>query len=317
MKLRLSLLLFVALLWPLAVYAADPAPPPEPTPANSLIDLFNACVTADAMLDKASEEETAAKAVLDACSQNRVAAKQLADQAAIAFLVEWNKRHNPPPNPIPPPPPPPPVPIVDHVQVIIVEENANHTPELASMFWAKTTRDFLAAGGHKPFWVDQHVIDPATNKTPANLTVAITAAAGKTLPYFVLTTLDGQKIVYEGAPPKTSDDLIALVKSKTAKKVADDSYRAAYAAALIDSQPLVVLAGATWCEPCRRVAPLIPLLRQQGHFAYVDLDLNRADAQGLGVVSVPTLAVYRRIDGKWQLERYVGEPRIHAFIKGE
>ena len=53
---------------------------------------------------------------------------------------------------------------------------------------------------------------------------------------------------------------------------------------------------ATWCGPCRMVAPIVEELASETSdvtFAKVDVDENPDVAMGLGITSIPTLMLFK------------------------
>lgn len=61
---------------------------------------------------------------------------------------------------------------------------------------------------------------------------------------------------------------------------------------------------ATWCGPCRRQAPVLDELSQEGfQIGKVDVDENPGLAQRYGVMSIPTLILFKK--GQ-EVKRFVG-----------
>jgi len=58
------------------------------------------------------------------------------------------------------------------------------------------------------------------------------------------------------------------------------------------SSPSLVAVTATWCEPCQRDKPKLVEVSQEFPVTVLDFDQQRADADRLGVSSVPTYVVY-------------------------
>ncbi len=84
-------------------------------------------------------------------------------------------------------------------------------------------------------------------------------------------------------------------------------------------QPLVVDFWATWCGPCRMLAPVIAQIavKYEGtvKVGKVDVDENPELAESFNVSSIPTLILFK--DGKPVAQRTGGAPMplIEAFIK--
>ena len=86
---------------------------------------------------------------------------------------------------------------------------------------------------------------------------------------------------------------------------------------LKSEKPVLVDFWATWCGPCMRQAPIVEELAAEGYsVGKVDVDQQPALAQQYGVMSIPTLIVFkngkeeRRLIGltaKSDLIRLLGE----------
>jgi thioredoxin 1 len=84
-----------------------------------------------------------------------------------------------------------------------------------------------------------------------------------------------------------------------------------FAAEVLEAkEPVLVDFWATWCAPCRALAPLIERLAEQyqGRAKVLKLDVDKAPdvAQRYGVQSIPTVILFR--DGKEQARWVGGQP---------
>ncbi|KYC40422.1 thioredoxin [Scytonema hofmannii PCC 7110] len=63
------------------------------------------------------------------------------------------------------------------------------------------------------------------------------------------------------------------------------------------NEPVVCDFTATWCGPCKMIAPLIDKLAEEyedrAKVVKVDLDQNQSLAKRLGIRSIPTVMIYK------------------------
>jgi len=84
--------------------------------------------------------------------------------------------------------------------------------------------------------------------------------------------------------------------------------------------PVVVDFWATWCGPCKRIAPMLSAAATDYGddvvIAKVDVDQNRAIAMKYGIQSIPTLMVFK--SGK-QTGKHVGmlnRAKLDSLVNG-
>jgi len=85
-----------------------------------------------------------------------------------------------------------------------------------------------------------------------------------------------------------------MAASKNVTVVDDASFEAEVLKA---DKPVLVDFGATWCSPCKALAPVVDKLADEtvGKYKIVTVDIDDAPnvAQKYGIRGVPTLAVFR------------------------
>src|ERR1700730_11136198 len=94
----------------------------------------------------------------------------------------------------------------------------------------------------------------------------------------------------------------------------------AFARAVLKSEvPVLVDCWATWCPPCRMIAPIVEQIHgelgDKVKVMKMDTDENPATSMSLGIMSIPTVIIFK--DGKLA-DRTIGyRPDMKADIKAK
>jgi len=85
------------------------------------------------------------------------------------------------------------------------------------------------------------------------------------------------------------------------------------------SKPVMVDFWATWCGPCQMAGPVIDELADEYQDKYVigklDVDANQQTAMQYGVMSIPTVILFK--DGKEVARKvgFAGKPMYESLLK--
>lgn len=84
-------------------------------------------------------------------------------------------------------------------------------------------------------------------------------------------------------------------------------------------QPVLVDFTATWCGPCKMMAPILQELKSamgdQLTIIKIDVDQNQAAAQYFQVQGVPTLILFRNGEVRWRQSGVMGAKELQQVIQ--
>ncbi len=83
--------------------------------------------------------------------------------------------------------------------------------------------------------------------------------------------------------------------------------------------PVVVDFGAQWCGPCRKLAPILEQLQNEFSgkvkFVKIDADKNTQSAKEYGVLSLPSILIFKDGEVKEQMAGMMPKSAIMGNIK--
>lgn len=86
---------------------------------------------------------------------------------------------------------------------------------------------------------------------------------------------------------------------------------------LASATPVLVEFGAAWCPPCRMLAPILDEVaseRSDVRILTVDVDANPVTQRRYGVMSLPTLLLFRGGKPQHQVIGLMSKGRLLAFL---
>jgi len=99
-------------------------------------------------------------------------------------------------------------------------------------------------------------------------------------------------------------------------EVTDETFEAVVLQAEL---PTVVDFWAVWCGPCKMIAPILEQIAQehdgQLQVTKVDVDHNNESAMKYGVMSIPTLILFKRGQAVERLVGFMPKEKLWAKIK--
>jgi thioredoxin 1 len=90
---------------------------------------------------------------------------------------------------------------------------------------------------------------------------------------------------------------------------------------ITDETPLLVDFHATWCGPCKMMAPELKKLKQMHgdglRIIKIDIDQNRHTADAYHVSGVPTLILFKKGEQLWRQSGAMSAQQLSGIIKNK